>query len=462
MKKRIIEIIVNDEYVLGSGVVIGAAGSDNSVILRAKFNDTWLGLNVYATFRDSKGENPVAVLLCPTMVQDSDGETVTYDIEVPSGATAIDGKLCVVFSGFVVTGTMTYNAEENKYDQLVYRDAVINTTNAYFRVLPSDFSALDVEDQAEVTALEQVLAEINAFRDELDVQDDKISEVYEAFKNGDFKGDAYILTESDKEEIADISTEALKKEFAAQDEKIDKVYKAYENGELKGDKGDKGDSYDLTEDDKAEIAGKIENEYFGDINSALDAIIAIQEELIGGGDPEPVPSEGLAFTAIDGGYEVSGIGTCEDTDIVIPSSYNNRPVTSIGSYAFMDFESLTSIVIPDSVTNIEHSAFYGCDNLTSVTIGNGVTSIGSDAFYNCSSLMSVTIGNGVRGIGDWAFDSCTSLTSITIPDSVTSIGFDAFKGCTSLTYIYVPWSEGKISGAPWGAPNATIYYNSEV
>ena len=177
MKKRIIEIIVNDEYVLGSGVVIGAAGSDNSVILRAKFNDTWLGLNVYATFRDSKGENPVAVLLCQTMVQDSDGETVTYDIEVPSSSTEIDGKLCVVFSGFVVTGTMTYNAEENKYDQLVYRDAVINTTNAYFRVLPSDFSALDEEDQKEATPLEQLLGEINDFRTELTENDNRISAV---------------------------------------------------------------------------------------------------------------------------------------------------------------------------------------------------------------------------------------------------------------------------------------------
>ena len=167
MAKRIIEIDVNDEYVLGSGVVIGAAGSDNSVILRVKFNDKWLGLNVYATFRDSKGENPVAVLLCPTMVQDSDGETVTYDIEVPSNATAIDGKMCVVFSGFVVTGTKTYNAEEDKYDQLVYRDAVINTANAYFRVLPSDFSALDEEDQKVATPLEQLLGEINVFREEL-------------------------------------------------------------------------------------------------------------------------------------------------------------------------------------------------------------------------------------------------------------------------------------------------------
>ena len=447
MKKRIIEIIVNDEYVLGSGVVIGAAGSDKSVILRAKFNDTWLGLNIYATFRDSKGENPVAALLCPTMVQDSDGETVTYDIEVPSSSTAIDGKLCVVFSGFVVTGTMTYNAEENKYDQLVYRDAVINTTNAYFRVLPSDFSALDVEDKAEATLLEQLLGEINNFYSRV-----------EAVENA----------ETEREEAE-----------AERNEKINEVYEAFENGSLKGDKGD---SYDLTEDDKAEIAGKIEND-FGDINSALDAIIAIQEKLIGGGDPEPVPSEGLAFTAIDGGYEVSGIGTCEDTDIVIPSSYNNLPVTSIGSGAFRDCASLTSITIPDSVTSIGSNAFSGCTNLiqkvngvsyvdkwvvgcdssvTSVSLRNNTVGIGDRAFYDCSSLTSIVIPNSVTSIGEDAFIYCSSLENIKIPGSVTYIGADAFFDCGSLTYIYVPWNEGEISGAPWGAPNAAINYNSEV
>ena len=220
MAKRIIEISVNDEYVVGSGVVIGAAGADNSVILRAKFNDTWVGLNIYATFRDAKGENPTVELLLPTMLQD--GKVMTYDIEVPKSATAIDGKMCVVFSGFAVTDNYVFNAETKEYDQLVYRDAVINTTNAYFRVLTSDFSALDVEDPAEVTVLEQVLAEINVFRDELDdvekevgdaiaeqgeviaAQNEKVNEVYEAYKSGELKGDAYVITEDDYEAIAEI------------------------------------------------------------------------------------------------------------------------------------------------------------------------------------------------------------------------------------------------------------------
>ena len=176
MKKRI-EIEVNDEYVVGSGVVIGAEGADESVILRVAFGDAWAGLNIYATFRDSKGESPTVELLMPSMLVL--GEAMKYDVVVPAAATKYDGKMSVVFSGFAITSDNIYDAETGAYNKLVYRDAVINTTNAYFRVLPSDFSALDVKDHAEATVLEQVLSEINAFRDELDEQDRAI----EKFKN---------------------------------------------------------------------------------------------------------------------------------------------------------------------------------------------------------------------------------------------------------------------------------------
>jgi hypothetical protein len=47
------------------------------------------------------------------------------------------------------------------------------------------------------------------------------------------------------------------------------------------------------------------------------------------------------------------------------------------------------VVIGDSVTSIGDWAFVYCDSLTSVTIGNNVTSIGKGAFSGCSSLTEV-------------------------------------------------------------------------
>ena len=121
------------------------------------------------------------------------------------------------------------------------------------------------------------------------------------------------------------------------------------------------------------------------------------------------------------------------TSIVIPDS-----VTSIGGFAFYDCSSLTSIEIPDSVTSIDDYAFYGCSSLTSVKLPDSVTSIGSCAFRYCSSLTSIDIPDSVTSIGDYAFYYCRSLTSIEIPDSVTSIGEYAFQYCSSLTSIVIP------------------------
>ena len=66
------------------------------------------------------------------------------------------------------------------------------------------------------------------------------------------------------------------------------------------------------------------------------------------------PSRGLAFTLFsDGTYEVSGIGSCTDTEIVIPSVYNDKPVTSIDNYAInseRDFRKIQQ-KIPNKIEN---------------------------------------------------------------------------------------------------------------
>lgn len=163
---------------------------------------------------------------------------------------------------------------------------------------------------------------------------------------------------------------------------------------------------------------------------------------------------------------------CKNT--TIPNS-----VTSIGSYAFDECTSLTSINIPNSLTSIGSCAFRGCSSLTSINIPNSVTTIEEDAFSGCNGLSSLTIPNSVTDIGRSAFSNCDGLNSIKvessnkkydsrngcnaiietatstlmvgckntiIPISVTSIGYGAFKGCINLTSITIPNSVMSIGG----------------
>ena len=185
------------------------------------------------------------------------------------------------------------------------------------------------------------------------------------------------------------------------------------------------------------------------------------------------------------------------TNLVIPDS-----VTEIKNYAFEGCDSLTSVTIGNSVTSIGSSAFENCDSLTSITIPfvgatkdgtenthfgyifgassgvnnksyvpnslktvviTGGTRIGGVAFYYCDSLTSVTIGNGVTSIGSSAFKYCSSLTSVTIPNSVTSIGEDAFEYCTSLTSVYYDGDIASWCNISFGSYDANpVYYAKKL
>ena len=132
-----------------------------------------------------------------------------------------------------------------------------------------------------------------------------------------------------------------------------------------------------------------------------------------------------------GDYAFSGCSSL--SSVVIPDR-----VTSIGDCAFENCYSLTDIVIPDGVTNIGKCAFEGCRSLTDIVIPDGVTSIGDCAFENCFSLTGIVIPDSVTGIGKFAFDGCSSLSSVVIPDSVSCIGSGAFKNCSSLSSLVIP------------------------
>lgn len=135
------------------------------------------------------------------------------------------------------------------------------------------------------------------------------------------------------------------------------------------------------------LAGCAEVQTSDDTLPATDDIPQVVDEPI-----TDTGSRGLAYSVNSDhtSCTVTGRGSCEDTEIIIPSVIDGYEVTEIGSGAFQDCTSLTSVTIPDSVTKIGENAFCGCTALSSVTIGNKETVIGLKAFLGCSSLKNMT------------------------------------------------------------------------
>ena len=179
-------------------------------------------------------------------------------------------------------------------------------------------------------------------------------------------------------------------------------------------------------------------------------------------------TKGIIYEDWIGGYRVVGIKNAKSTDIVISSTYKGKPVVEIKDDAFKNNDSITSVVIPDSVKEIGDYAFYDCDALASVTIGSAVYAVGKEAFAECSKMTSLTLrtagfrtgsywinGSGYGGdgitltfeegvtfIASSLFKTPSSMvtwpkiTTINIPKTVTSVGSDAFYWCLSIKKVY--------------------------
>ncbi len=184
-------------------------------------------------------------------------------------------------------------------------------------------------------------------------------------------------------------------------------------------------------------------------------------------------SVGLAYKINEDGTTctITGMGSCTDTEIIIPSAIDGYRTTIIGEFAFAKPNNITSIVMPNSVTKVEWCAFNNCTKLLSVTFGASVQYMGDDLFSGCENLKTITVdsknekyhsknnclietakktlvvgGNSsiiptdgsVTRIGDFAFDGRKTLTNITIPNGVVTIGRYAFGSCQGLTSITMP------------------------
>lgn len=216
-----------------------------------------------------------------------------------------------------------------------------------------------------------------------------------------------------------------------------------------------------------EGTGDITSVTFSVVNNSSSGYIYVDNLLLSFGsitrpDETDHSSQGLVFYSYgDGTCRFGGIGTCTDTDIVIPDkSPAGDTVIYIGAEVFNQNTNIESVTIPDSVTKILSGAFRNCTNLKSVNIGGSVTEIQDGVFYQCAALETVNIPDTVTFIDSSAFSGCTSLKTLVVSENLSTLGTYVFSGCTSLKKVTLPASLTSLPAYTFLEDNAglTIYY----
>ncbi|MBU7006031.1 leucine-rich repeat protein [Phosphitispora fastidiosa] len=216
--------------------------------------------------------------------------------------------------------------------------------------------------------------------------------------------------------------------------------------------------------------------------------------------------EDWEYVLHDGDTTVAITGyTGIETEIVIPSTIEGKPVTRIDSDAFLNNTEITAVTVPNSVLRIESGTFqnsmvntidlgegltyigqnaFNGAKLVNITIPSSVTEIGNTSFANNRNLCSVTInGNNLLTLGDGAFSitsissfriptslstiadwtfNDTNLSSLTIPANITSIGYNAFGNNVNLNSVLFEGNAPIMADYVFSIPSSgfTVYYYS--
>ena len=204
-----------------------------------------------------------------------------------------------------------------------------------------------------------------------------------------------------------------------------------------------------------------------------------------------VYSKGLLFISNgDGTCALSGIGTCTDETVIVPSqSPEGETVISVGDNAFHFDHKIKCVALPDTVTSVGDKAFASCYELETVIMSNNLEFLGVDvfsftdlktrdenglsyiastqepyflllkandktravyevhpdtrfiydqAFSYCSNATEITFSDNVIGIGSAVFQSCSELISISLSQNITRIPSSSFSNCRKLESVEIP------------------------
>ena len=151
------------------------------------------------------------------------------------------------------------------------------------------------------------------------------------------------------------------------------------------------------------------------------------------------PASDFAYTAADGEVTITDyIGTSEH--VLIPDTIDGLPVTALGHRAFYE-KTVTTVVVPDSVTEIGAACFSGDNYLVSLKLPDGLKRLPPASLESCMRLYDFDLPQSLEKIYSSVFEFNYYLTHLTLPSSLTEIeqlNFIGLYGLQSAEEIILP------------------------
>ena len=159
--------------------------------------------------------------------------------------------------------------------------------------------------------------------------------------------------------------------------------------------------------------------------------------------PETIHSSGADWTVteiLDEAFSESTI-----TSVVIPNT-----VTAIGNQAFYLCTLLSgTVIIPNSVNTVGYLAFCRCDLMTEVVLPEKDVTYGNQCFLTTGLTGTLVLPEGLTVISNSMFSNNNNLSNVVIPNTVTTISGDAFSYCDNIEAVQIPSSVITIERNPF-------------
>ena len=229
-------------------------------------------------------------------------------------------------------------------------------------------------------------------------------------------------------------------------------------------------------------AGRLNNYAFA--NSAVSQVnapnLACLTTYAFSGDTALVEADFPKLITTEGGYNFNGCtglttvnlpklkyiytntfsGCYSLAELNLPELVNVTGLGTAVDSVFANCRAIERIELPKFEGTIRTSWFDGCYNLREAILPKLAAMTTNYNFRYCYRLTKVYAPE-CKNWGTQTFTGCTDLKRICLYTKPTTLSSTALNA-PNLEDIYVPWSQGEVSGAPWGAPaGCTVHYNTQ-